>query len=155
MNGININQTDAESENIPDDLNSLAYGEYEIPNISRRRISAYILSVISILIGLAYVLLDLKFLNYPLLIVSGITLYLYFINYRINIKQSEIIELSAKHIEHSVGYYSVALTFKGLLLSPIWTAIIYDHNKPPKQRSIVELSGTTGKLVEKVYTEYI
>jgi len=42
MAGINIDSDDASKENIPEDLNSLAYSAYRIPNIIRRRLITYL-----------------------------------------------------------------------------------------------------------------
>ena len=153
MRGIDIDEDEANKENIPDDLNSLAYSAYRIPDLKRRKIFSLIIFIIillSIILNYLFIWLDFRF---SLLILSTITIYLYFVKSKMNITQSEVIQNIGPHIDHSLGYYSTALTFTGLLLKPVWTVIVYDHNNPPQQRSIVEIDANTGQLINDVYAE--
>ena len=153
MSGIDINEHEAIKENIPDDLNSLAYSAYRIPDLKRRRMFSLIIFIIillTIILNYFFIWLDFRF---SLLILSTIAIYLYFVKSKMKIKQSEVIQNIGPHIDHSLGYYSTALTFRGLLLKPVWTVIIYDHQNPPQQRSIVEIDTNTGQLINDVYTE--
>ena len=155
MEGININEKDANKENLPTDLNSLAYGAYKIPNLIRRKLFFYILSFIvltSIVLNYFIVWIDLRYAIYLLLIT---TTYLYFIKSKIKIPQTGVIEKIGEHINHPIGYYSTALTFKGILLNPVWTVIVYDHKNPPKEKSIVEIDSNTGELIGQVYSEIL
>ena len=155
MDGINIDEDNAKKENIPSDLNSLAHGAYRIPDLKRRKL--FFLILFSLL--LFTFLLDFFFnwidFKYSLFIITPLTIYLYFLKSKTTISQSEVIQSISKHIDHSLGYYSTALTFKGLLLEPVWTVIVYDHNNPPKQRSIIEIDANTGNLVTDVYSEML
>ena len=153
MTGININKTDAIKENVPEDLNSLAYSAYRIPDIKRRKlIGSILLTILAsvFLIGKLYTWIDFSY-TYPLLLL--IAVYTLLLSAKMSVPQSQIIELAGKHVEHPIGYYSVALTFKGLLLNPIWTCILYDHKNPPEKRSIVEINSNTGELVGNVFSE--
>ena len=155
MKGININAEEADKENIPDDLNALAYGAYRIPDLKRRKIFSLILfSLVILTFSLDYIFSWLD-LTYSLLILIPISIYLYFLISKTKIKQSDVIQTIAAHISHSIGYYSSALTFKGILLTPVWTVIVYDHNSPPKQRSIVEVDANTGHLINNVFSEML
>ena len=75
------------------------------------------------------------------------------------VTQNEVIEHIAIKIPHSIGYYSIALTFdfsfKLKFLKPIWTVIVYDHNNPPQKKSIVEFDSITKDIISDVYTEDI
>ena len=155
--GINIDLDAAEKQLVPDDLNSLAVGSYNIPNPIIRNRYFYIfmlLAIISVLITTMNSWINL----YPAAILLFlISLFIKFIENKKIVKQKEIIEIVSKYLPHSIGYYSVALTFnfslQFKLLSPIWTVIVYDHNNPPKQKSIIEFDALTEKIISDIYTE--
>ena len=157
--GININEEDVQKENVPDDLNSLAVGSYVIPNPLRRRRFAHLV-LLSSLIALALnFFLELGNLV-PSSIILGITsIFIYAIDNKITLNQHEILEFLADNINHSIGYYSIALTFqfkfKFRLLNPVWTVIVYDHKNPPSLKTILEIDAFNLVLIGDIYTEEI
>ena len=157
--GININEEDVQKENVPDDLNSLAVGSYVIPNPLRRRRFAHLV-LLSSLIALALnFLLELGNLV-PSSIILGITsIFIYAIDNKITLNQNEILEFLTNNINHSIGYYSIALTFqfkfKFRLLNPVWTVIVYDHKNPPSLKTILEIDAFNLVLIGDIYTEEI
>ena len=157
--GINIELDAAEKQMVPDDLNSLAVGSYNIPNPIIRNRYFYIfvfLAIISVLITNINTWINLYPAAVLLLLLS---FFITLIENKQIVKQKDIIEVISKSLPHSVGYYSIALTFNFnlsfKLLNPIWTVIIYDHNNPPKQKSIIEFDAFTKKIVSDIYTEDI
>ena len=151
--GIDIKEGDANKENIPSDLNSLAYVDYRLPSLKRRK--DYIFLIISILIlclilSIYYLWIDFTF---TFLILSFISIYLMLTYRESKISQNEVIEIAGKFIHHSIGSYSIGLTFNGIRLKPVWTVIIYDHEEPPTQRTIVEIDANEGHLVEEIFNE--
>ena len=157
--GININEEDVQKENVPDDLNSLAVGSYVIPNPLRRRRFANLV-LLSSLIALALnFFLELGNLI-PSSIILGITsIFIYSIDNKITLNQHEILEFLADNINHSIGYYSIALTFQFKfnlrLLNPVWTVIVYDHKNPPSLKTILEIDAFNLVLIGDIYTEEI
>jgi hypothetical protein len=157
--GININEEDVQKENVPDDLNSLAVGSYVIPNPLRRRRFAHLV-LLSSLIALALnFFLELGNLI-PSSIILGITsIFIYSIDNKITLNQHEILEFLADNINHSIGYYSIALTFQFKfnlrLLNPVWTVIVYDHKNPPSLKTILEIDAFNLVLIGDIYTEEI
>ena len=157
--GININEEDVQKENVPDDLNSLAVGSYVIPNPLRRRRFAHLV-LLSSLIALALnFFLELGNLI-PSSIILGITsIFIYSIDNKITLNQHEILEFLADNINHSIGYYSIALTFQFKfnlrLLNPVWTVIVYDHKNPPSLKTILEIDAFNLVLIDDIYTEEI
>ena len=157
--GINIELDAAEKQMVPDDLNSLAVGSYNIPNPIIRNRYFYIfifLAIISVLITNINNWINLYPAAVLLLLLS---IFIKLIENKQIVEQKDIIEIISKSLTHSVGYYSIALTFNFnlsfKLLNPIWTVIIYDHNNPPKQKSIIEFDAFTKKIVSDIYTEDI
>jgi len=157
--GINIELDAAEKQMVPDDLNSLAVGSYNIPNPIIRNRYFYIfifLAIISVLITNINTWINLYPAAVLLLLLS---IFIKLIENKQIVEQKDIIEVISKNLPHSVGYYSIALTFNFnlnfKLLNPIWTVIIYDHNNPPKRKSIIEFDAFTKKIVSDIYTEDI
>ena len=157
--GININEEDVQKENVPDDLNSLAVGSYVIPNPLRRRRFAHLV-LLSSIIALA-LNFTLKLGNLlPSSIILGITgIFIYAIDNKITLNQHEILEFLTDKINHSIGYYSIALTFqfkfKLRFLNPVWTVIVYDHRNPPTLKTIVEIDAYNLVIIGDIYTEEI
>tara|TARA_Y100001935_G_scaffold248882_1_gene246670 strand:- start:923 stop:1414 length:492 start_codon:yes stop_codon:yes gene_type:complete len=157
--GININEEDVQKENVPDDLNSLAVGSYVIPNPLRRRRFANLVLLSSIIAFSLNFILELGNLI-PSSIILGITsLFIYSIDNKITLNQHEILEFLTDKITHSIGYYSIALTFEFKLklrfLNPVWTVIVYDHKNPPSLKSILEIDAFKLILIGDIYTEEI
>ena len=157
--GINIDNESAEKQMVPDDLNSLAVGSYRIPNPLVRNRYFYIfifLSLLSFLLTTFNNWINLYPASFLLILLS---IFIKFIENNNIIDQSEIIEYVSDQIPHSIGYYSIALTFsfkfKIKLLNPIWTVIVYDHNNPPKQKSIIEFDAYSKEIISDVYTEEV
>jgi len=157
--GINIELDAAEKQMVPDDLNSLAVGSYNIPDPIIRSRYFYIfifLAFISVLITNINSWINL----YPAaVLLILLSFFIKLIENKQIVEQKDIIEVINSYLPHSVGYYSIALTFNFnlsfKLLNPIWTVIIYDHNNPPKQKSIIEFDAYTKKIVSDIYTEDI
>ena len=157
--GININEEDVQKENVPDDLNSLAVGSYVIPNPLRRRRFAHLVLLSSIIALALNFTLELGNLL-PSSIILGITsIFIYAIDNKITLNQHEILEFLTDKINHSIGYYSIALTFqfkfKLRLLNPVWTVIVYDHKNPPSLKTILEIDALNLVLIGDIYTEEI
>ena len=157
--GININEEDVQKENVPDDLNSLAVGSYVIPNPLRRRRFAHLVLLSSIIALALNFTLELGNLL-PSSIILGITsIFIYAIDNKITLNQHEILEFLTDKINHSIGYYSIALTFqfkfKLRLLNPVWTVIVYDHKNPPSLKTILEIDAFNLVLIDDIYTEEI
>ena len=157
--GININEEDVQKENVPDDLNSLAVGSYVIPNPLRRRRFAHLVLLSSIIALTLNFTLEIGNLI-PSSIILGITsIFLYSIDNKISLNQHEILEFLNDRITHSIGYYSIALTFEFKLklrfLNPVWTVIVYDHKIPPSLKSILEIDAYNLVLIGDIYTEEI
>ena len=157
--GININEEDVQKENVPDDLNSLAVGSYVIPNPLRRRRFAHLVLLSSLIALSLNFFLELGNLI-PSSIILGITsIFIYSIDNKITLNQHEILEFLADNINHSIGYYSIALTFQFKfnlrLLNPVWTVIVYDHKNPPSLKTILEIDAFNLVLIGDIYTEEI
>lgn len=158
VDGIDINQDDAEKALLPDDLNSLAVGSYIVPNPNRRKYyPVYVLLIVAITY-IASLLLPFIDFTLSLVILVVVALMLFVINNKFLITQDEVIEKILNFIDHPIGYYSIALTFLFNLkniLTPVWTTIIYSHESPPKLKTIVEINAYSGELLSEPYTESI
>ena len=158
VDGIDINQEDAEKALLPDDLNSLAVGSYIVPNPNRRKYyPVYVLLIVAITY-IASLLLPFIDFTVSLIILVLVALMLFVINNEFLISQDEVIEKILNFIDHPIGYYSIALTFLFNLkniLTPVWTTIIYSHESPPKLKTIIEINAYSGEILGDTDTESI
>ena len=156
VDGIEIDKKDAEDSLLPEDLNSLAVGSYVVPNPSRRKYyPVYILLVCGLFLVASLFLTFIDFIP-TLIILVLLAALLLFLNNKFKINQGEVISNVLPYIEHSIGYYSVALTFLFNLkniLTPVWTVIAYSHESPPKFKTIVEINAFSGGIVTEPYSE--
>jgi len=158
VDGIDIDQGDAERALLPDDLNSLAVGSYIVPNPNRRKYYPVYVLLIMALTYISSLLLPFIDFNLSLIILLIVASMLFVINNKFLITQDEVIEKVLKYIENSIGYYSIALTFLfniKNILTPVWTVIVYSHESPPKFKTIIEFNAYSGTVLGKPYTETI
>jgi hypothetical protein len=158
VDGIDINQEDAEKALLPDDLNSFAVGSYIVPNPNRRKYYPFYVLLIVAITYIASLLLPFIDFTVSLIILVSVALMLFVINNKFLISQDEVIEKILNFIDHPIGYYSIALTFLFNLkniLTPVWTTIIYSHESPPKLKTIIEINAYSGEVLGDPYTESI
>ena len=158
VDGIEIDKDIAEETLLPDDLNSLAVGSYVVPDPRKRQQYPYIvLSVVLISFITSLIVVFVDFV--PVLIILSFTAFLlFFVDNKFKIQQQEVIEKITNNINHSIGYYSIALTFQFTfknLLTPVWTVIVYSHENPPINKTIIEISAFSGRVITDPYTENI
>ena len=158
VDGIEIDKDIAEETLLPDDLNSLAVGSYVVPDPRKRQQYPYI--VLSVVLISFITSLMVGFVDFvPVLIILSFTSFLlFFVDNKFKIQQQEVIEKITNNIDHSIGYYSIALTFQFTfknLLTPVWTVIVYSHENPPLNKTIIEISAFSGRVITDPYTENI
>ena len=156
VDGIEIDKDIAEETLLPDDLNSLAVGSYVVPDPRKRKQYPFVVLGVMILGFIASLMIDFVSFIPVIIILSIVSLLLFFVNNKFKIHQTEVIEKITDNIEHSIGYYSIALTFQFTLkniLTPVWTVIVYSHENPPINKTIIEISAFSGKVITEPYTE--
>ena len=158
VDGIEIDKDIAEETLLPDDLNSLAVGSYVVPDPRKRQQYPYIVLSVVLISFITSLMVD--FVDFvPVLIILSFTAFLlFFVDNKFKIQQQEVIEKITNNIDHSIGYYSIALTFQFTfknLLTPVWTVIVYSHENPPINKTIIEISAFSGRVITDPYTENI
>tara|TARA_Y100000768_G_C23929059_1_gene659100 strand:- start:6 stop:491 length:486 start_codon:yes stop_codon:yes gene_type:complete len=156
VDGIEIDKDVAEEAFLPDDLNSLAVGSYVVPDPRKR--SQYPYFVFAVLIITFIISQFVKFVSFipTFIILVFVIIILVAVDNKFKIQQQEVIENITGSVDHSIGYYSIALTFLFSfrnVLTPIWTVIVYSHENPPQFKTIVEINALSGKIVTEPYTE--
>ena len=156
VDGIEIDKDIAEETLLPDDLNSLAVGSYVVPDPRKRKQYPYVVLGVMLLTFVTSLMID--FISFiPVIFILGVVSFLlFFVNNKFKIQQQEVIEKITDNIKHSIGYYSIALTFQFTIkqiLTPVWTVIVYSHENPPVNKTIIEISAFSGKVITAPYTE--
>ena len=156
VDGIEIDKDIAEETLLPDDLNSLAVGSYVVPDPRKRRQYPYVVLGVVLLSYITSLIIDFVSFVPVIIILSIIALLLFLVNNKFKIQQQEVIERITNNIDHSIGYYSIALTFQFTfknILTPVWTVIVYSHENPPLNKTIIEINAFSGKVITEPYTE--
>ena len=147
VDGIEIDKDVAEETLLPDDLNSLAVGSYVVPDPRKRSQYPYFVFAVLVITYLTSLVIDFVTFTPTLIILLFVVILLFLIDNKFNIQQQEVIEKITDSIEHSIGYYSIALTFLFSIrniLTPVWTVIVYSHENPPQFKTIVEINALSG-----------
>ena len=158
VDGIEIDKDIAEETLLPDDLNSLAVGSYVVPDPRKRQQYPYIVLSVVLISFITSLMVDFVDFVPVLIILSFTAILLFFVDNKFKIQQQEVIEKITNNIDHSIGYYSIALTFQFTfknLLTPVWTVIVYSHENPPINKTIIEISAFSGRVITDPYTENI
>ena len=156
VDGIEIDKDIAEETLLPDDLNSLAVGSYVVPNPKKRKQYPYVVIGVVLLSYITSLIINFVSFAPVIIILSIIALLLFLVNNKFKIQQQEVIERITNNIDHSIGYYSIALTFQFTfknILTPVWTVIVYSHENPPLNKTIIEINAFSGKVITEPYTE--
>ena len=156
VDGIEIEKDIAEETLLPDDLNSLAVGSYVVPDPRKRKQYPYVVLGVVLLSFITSLIIDFVSFIPVIIILSIIALLLFLVNNKFKIQQQEVIEKITNNIDHSIGYYSIALTFQFTfknILTPVWTVIVYSHENPPLNKTIIEINAFSGKVITEPYTE--
>lgn len=156
VDGIEIDKDIAEETLLPDDLNSLAVGSYVVPDPRKRKQYPYVVLGVVLLSFITSLIIDFVSFVPVIIILSIIALLLFLVNNKFKIQQQEVIERITNNIDHSIGYYSIALTFQFTfknILTPVWTVIVYSHENPPLNKTIIEINAFSGKVITEPYTE--
>ena len=158
VDGIEIDKDVAEETLLPDDLNSLAVGSYVVPDPRKRSQYPFFVFAVLVITYLTSLVIDFVTFTPTFIILLFVVIMLFLIDNKFRIQQQEVIEKITDSIEHSIGYYSIALTFLFSIrniLTPVWTVIVYSHENPPQFKTIVEINALSGKIVTAPYTENI
>ena len=156
VDGIEIDKDIAEETLLPDDLNSLAVGSYVVPDPRKRKQYPYVVLGVVLLSFITSLIIDFISFVPVIIILSIVALLLFLVNNKFKIQQQEVIERITNNIDHSIGYYSIALTFQFTfknILTPVWTVIVYSHENPPLNKTIIEINAFSGKVITEPYTE--
>ena len=156
VDGIEIDKDIAEETLLPDDLNSLAVGSYVVPDPRKRKQYPYVVLGVVLLSFITSLIIDFISFVPVIIILSIIAFLLFLVNNKFKIQQQEVIERITNNIDHSIGYYSIALTFQFTfknILTPVWTVIVYSHENPPLNKTIIEINAFSGKVITEPYTE--
>ena len=156
VDGIEIDKDIAKETLLPDDLNSLAVGSYVAPDPRKRKQYPYVVLGVALLSFITSLIIDFVSFVPVIIILSIVALLLFLVNNKFKIQQQEVIERITNNIDHSIGYYSIALTFQFTfknILTPVWTVIVYSHENPPLNKTIIEINAFSGKVITEPYTE--
>ena len=153
MDGIEIPQDVADAQGVPDDLDSAALGPYVFPSPTRRTNAAIVYLLAAAIPAFA----ALAGMSEGFWIITIAFVALAAIHrlaaHKLLVDQAAALDIAGSRVEFTVGHASAALAFTGWRAKPIWNVIVYSAVEPPDQRTLIQIDGLTGELVDEVYTE--
>ena len=129
-----------------------------MPDPRKRSQYPFFVFAVLVITYLTSLVIDFVTFTPTFIILLSVVILLFLIDNKFRIQQQEVIEKITDSIEHSIGYYSIALTFLFSIrniLTPVWTVIVYSHENPPQFKTIVEINALSGDIVTEPYTENI
>jgi hypothetical protein len=149
---VDIPRDVADSEGVPDDLDSLAVGPYTIPSPSRRRSAGWFYLGGAVVVTLG-TLLGLPagywFVAAGLAVIGG---YHMASAWKLAVDEGAALEIANKAVSFGVGHASARLAFSGWRAKPVWQLLVFSADEPPSQRGLVRVDALTGGVVD-TYTE--
>lgn len=151
--GIGIPREIADAEQLPDDLDANAIGEYTVPDPGRRATSAKVYLVGALLSALG-ALVDLG--DGMWWIAGGLALVALHHSrsaWSMEVREATALEAAGKALDFTVGHASVAVRFRGLRARPEWNVILYDAEEPPSRRALVFVDAVSGDVRGRPFVE--
>jgi hypothetical protein len=153
-NGHESNGTEAHAgDALPEDLDVTAYvGPYQFPDITRRRIPAFIYLGVALCCVLGYVATSNGGLLAAAILLALFALYHFLCAWHLRIDQTEALLVATRTVGFPVGHAAAQLAFRGLRSRPAWRILLYSADEPPSMRGLVELDAVDGHVLGD-YTE--
>ncbi|MFP5332565.1 MAG: hypothetical protein ACLGHX_09455 [Acidimicrobiia bacterium] len=149
--GIHIPAEVAESEGVPEDLDSSIVGPYRFPDPRRRRVAGWIyLGTAAVMAVLAASQPLVWFAVALAVVLAGWHL---MSAWPLQIEQEEALARAAAEVDFPVGHASAAVTFVGIRSRPRWHVVMYSADEPPSRRALVQFDAVSGERVELPYVE--
>ena len=144
----------ADSEGVPDDLDSTVVGPYTVPSPRRRRLAArpYALGAVAAAVG-AVVGLPTGMGG-----VAGGLAAVAFVHWasawELEVEDQEALETANRAVPFAVGHASAQVGFEGWRARPVWNVLVFSADDPPTQRGLVRVDGVNGDVVGS-YSEQV
>lgn len=144
----------AESEDVPEDLQSLILDPYAVPEPASRRRAGHVYVVAAALVALTI------FAGLPsgmwgmvvaLAVVGG---YHYVTAWPLSIREGQALEIANQTTAFPVGHASAAMNFEGWRAKPVWNVLVFSADDPPTERGLVRVDALSGDVID-TYVEAI
>ena len=138
----------AESEDVPDDLQSLVLEPYAVPEPARRRRAGHVYLVGAALVALAMTV-DLPTGMWGMVVALAATAgYHYVTAWPLPIRDADALEIANQSTGFAVGHASAAMNFEGWRAKPVWNVLVFSADDPPTERGLVRVDALTGDVID-------
>jgi hypothetical protein len=136
-------------DELPEDLTvaSAYVGQYQFPDVRRRRIAASIYAVLAVLCALGFVASRNSGLLLGAVVLGAVALYHLACAWPLAIDQTEALATASREVGFPVGHASAQVTWRGLRSRPMWRVLVYSADSPPSFRGVVELDAVDGTVL--------
>ncbi len=144
----------AESEGVPEDLDSAAVGPYAVPSPRRRRLAGRVYLVGALLCGAAAIAGLPVGLWGMATALAVIGLYHVTSAWDLKVRESAALEIANRAVPFAVGHASAQVSFQGWRARPVWNVLVFSADEPPAERALVRVDALSGGVVDS-YSEPI
>ena len=138
----------AESEDVPDDLQSLVLEPYAVPEPARRRRAGHVYLVGAGLVALA-IAAGLPTGMWGMVVALAATAgYHYVTAWPLSIRDADALEIANQSTGFAVGHASAAMNFEGWRAKPVWNVLVFSADDPPTERGLVRVDALTGDVID-------
>ncbi|MDH3730005.1 MAG: hypothetical protein OES13_02595 [Acidimicrobiia bacterium] len=149
---VDIPRDVADSEGVPDDLDSFDVGEYSVPSPRRRRSAGMFYFGGALVVVLAIILgLPAAFWAVVAALLA-IGAYHLMSAWDLEVREGQALEIANRAVPFGVGHASAQMAFVGWRAKPVWHLLVFSDDDPPTHRGLVRVSPLTGGVID-VYTE--
>jgi hypothetical protein len=145
--GIEIGGEVARAAGVPDDLDATVDVPHAVPDIRRRRITAWILAIAAAATAGGVV----AGLPAGLLVVAGLlaagAVWSAAAAHPLRVTAQEALTVAGRESGFPVGHSSATVGFDGWRSRPIWNVLLFSADDPPTRRGLVRIDGVSGRVV--------
>jgi hypothetical protein len=138
----------AAAAGVPDDLDSVAFGPYAVPDTVRRRRSAVVYLVAAVATAgaaAAGLPAGLWVMAVGLLVIAG---YHVAAGWRLRVREGTALETANRRLGFAAGHASARLSFTGWRARPVWDVLVFAAIDPPDRRALVRVDARRGDVLE-------
>lgn len=143
----------ADSEGVPDDLDSSALGPYTVPSTRRRRRAALVYVAAALTAALAALTELPAGLWIAAVALGGIAAYHLLSAWPLRVSDARALDTANREVEFPVGHASASVGFVGWRARPVWNVLVFSADDPPSQRGLVRVDGVDGHVIESYVEE--
>lgn len=150
--GIEVPDSVAAAEGLPEDLDASVLGPYTVPDLTRRRragayyLGGAALTALAVVAGLPG--------GFWVIVVTlaAIGAYHFVAAFHLAVADTDALAIANQQADFPVGHASAAVGFQGWRARPVWNVLVFSADDPPTKRGLIRVDAVSG-IVKDVLVE--